>query len=265
MTTAFQIRGSDMMSGTGSNSAADVPPRGVGGGMPGAATEYKVLSDNGLEEHVAKGAMPAPDTIGGRAHQIPANTPLTVVEGDLFLVTNGGGGGLGDPLLRDPAVVLRDVDDGYVDPRVARDVYGVVSGQDGAPDVEATREQRASLRESRIGARPARDPLSVEQLEIGISVRAEDGHWACGYCAADLGVTSGNYRSACAERRRPIVEVFGELGMKVRDRASGPVVELSEYFCPECASCVRSDVGLEGSALAPAPELARSNAPGATV
>jgi N-methylhydantoinase B len=265
MTTAFQIRGSDTMSGTGSNSAADVPPRGVGGGMPGAATEYKVLSDIGLDEHVANGLMPAPDTIGGRTHEIPANTPLTVVEGDLFLVTNGGGGGLGDPLLRDPALVLRDVDDGYVDPRVARDIYGVVGGSGGEADMEATRDLRAKLREARLGAPPERDPLPVEQLEVGIGVRAEDGHWACGYCAAELGATSDNYRSACAERRRPIVEVFGELGMKVRERATGPVVVLSEYFCPECASCVRSDVGLEDSKLAPAPELAGSTAPGATV
>jgi hypothetical protein len=121
------------------------------------------------------------------------------------------------------------------------------------------------LRESRLGKQPGRDSLPVEQLEIGIGVRVEDGHWACGYCAGDLGATSGNYRSACTERRRPIVEVFDELGMKVRARDTGPVVVLSEYFCPECASCVRSDVGLEDSALASAPELVGSNASGATV
>ncbi|MEA2141945.1 MAG: N-methylhydantoinase [Solirubrobacteraceae bacterium] len=255
MTTAFQIRGADSMSGTGSNNCADVPPRGAGGGLPGAATDYKILTGVDIDTHVQGGAMPTPESIGGTPRDLPANTSLTVDEGDLFFVTNGGGGGLGDPLLRAPELVARDVTDGYVAAEFARDVYGVVVDDAGDADEDATRHARAQIREARIGRAPAGDVAPEDQREIGIGVRLNGSNWSCGYCAADLGAAAGNYRSACVERTRPIAEVFSELGMKVRSDPSAPTVVLSEYFCPECASSVRADVALEGADPAPAPEL----------
>jgi N-methylhydantoinase B len=42
-----------------------------------------------------------------------------------ILVRSGGGGGWGDPLQRDPSLVLRDVADGFISPAAARDEYGV--------------------------------------------------------------------------------------------------------------------------------------------
>ena len=42
-------------------------------------------------------------------------------------LSSPGGGGWGDPRDRDPALVLRDVEDGVVSPEAARDVYGVAS------------------------------------------------------------------------------------------------------------------------------------------
>ncbi len=44
-------------------------------------------------------------------------------------LSSPGGGGWGDPRTRDPALVLRDVEDGVVSPEAARDVYGVASRQ----------------------------------------------------------------------------------------------------------------------------------------
>ena len=75
------------------------------------------------------------------------------------------------------------------------------------------------------------------------------------YCGCGLGLASDNYRGACVARRRPVGDVFANLGMRVRTHESGPVVELSEYFCPDCGSCVRADIGLEGAEPPPAPEL----------
>jgi N-methylhydantoinase B len=255
MTTAMQIRGADQISGTICNSAADVPPRGAGGGMPGAATEYAILSDTCLDENVTPDTMPSPETIGGSRHDIPANTPLTIREGDVLHVTNGGGGGLGDPLLRDAEAVARDVADGYVDAVLAREVHGVIIGATGEADAEATAATRAEIRRERLGADLTRALLPREEIEVGIAVRSDDGHWQCGYCAGDLGGVSTNYRLACAERRRPVVEVFARLGMRVRSHEDGPSVVLSEYFCRGCGSCVRSDVSLDSSQMVRAPEL----------
>ena len=46
--------------------------------------------------------------------------------GDLISVRTGGGGGWGDPHLRPPEAVLKDVIDGYVSVASAKDVYHVV-------------------------------------------------------------------------------------------------------------------------------------------
>lgn len=51
---------------------------------------------------------------------------VPVRPGDTFERPSAGGGGLGDPLRRDPAAVLEDVIDGYVSPERAAIDYGVV-------------------------------------------------------------------------------------------------------------------------------------------
>lgn len=255
MTTAFMIYGSDEMSGTVSNNAADVPPRGSGGGMPGSATDYKILSGTEFERVVGEGRLPEPETIGGKPRKTPANATVTVKEGDVFHVTNGGGGGLGDPLLRDPAKVARDVADGYVLEHVARTVYGVVLGPDGLAGESATQAAREEIRRERLGGPPSRPLLAAEDIEVGVGVRVNGGTWACAYCAADLGPLSANYRSACLERTRPAPEALAEIGMHARWRSTDRVV-VSDYFCRACGSCVRTDVRLDGSGLAPAPQLA---------
>jgi N-methylhydantoinase B len=43
-----------------------------------------------------------------------------------------GGGGIGDPVKRDPEKVLEDVKDGYVTPRMAKSEYGVVIRRKGS-------------------------------------------------------------------------------------------------------------------------------------
>ena len=51
---------------------------------------------------------------------------VSVVPGDFFTRPSAGGGGFGDPLVRDPEAVLTDVADGYVSIGRARRDYGVV-------------------------------------------------------------------------------------------------------------------------------------------
>ncbi|HEY0699621.1 MAG TPA: hydantoinase B/oxoprolinase family protein, partial [Micromonospora sp.] len=45
--------------------------------------------------------------------------------GDRVTLLTAGGGGHGDPGQRDPEAVRRDVAEGYVSARAARDIYGV--------------------------------------------------------------------------------------------------------------------------------------------
>jgi N-methylhydantoinase B len=55
----------------------------------------------------------------------------SMVPGDRFVNRTAGGGGYGDPLLRDPESIVADVLDGYVSPESARDDYGVDVQPDG--------------------------------------------------------------------------------------------------------------------------------------
>jgi N-methylhydantoinase B len=69
--------------------------------------------------------------------------------GDCLRVETAIGGGYGDPLDRDPALVAEDVSEEYLTAEQAGRVYGVVTGPDGSVDEAATRARREELRASR--------------------------------------------------------------------------------------------------------------------
>ncbi len=88
---------------------------------------------------------------------LPSKLTMTMRRGDLFRHEVAGGGGWGDPLDRDPALVLRDVRNDFISPHQAREAYGVVlTGDPPALDTAATGALREAMRASR-GDRP--DPV----------------------------------------------------------------------------------------------------------
>ncbi|MGI8882362.1 MAG: hydantoinase B/oxoprolinase family protein [Jatrophihabitans sp.] len=68
----------------------------------------------------------------------------TLAAGERFINRTAGGGGYGDPLLREPAAVVADVLDGYVTPAAAERLYGVEVLADGSwrPTRERTDRSR---------------------------------------------------------------------------------------------------------------------------
>ncbi len=103
-------------------------PYGLEGGEPGAT------SSNLLQPS------------GGEAEEFPPMFSLDISAGDLFYHRTAGGGGWGDPLQRDPAAVTRDVLNEKVTPSAARERYGVVIGEDGTVDHDATAHLRSEMR-----------------------------------------------------------------------------------------------------------------------
>ncbi|MBO0752903.1 MAG: hydantoinase B/oxoprolinase family protein, partial [Bradyrhizobiaceae bacterium] len=96
------------------------PPKGRDGGGPGAPGRVELKSGAKLR---TKGLQIIP-------------------EGDRLVLSLPGGGGMGDPRQRDPALVARDVRDGLVSAAAARRDYKVVLAPDGAVDETATRQLR---------------------------------------------------------------------------------------------------------------------------
>ncbi|MGH2617817.1 MAG: hydantoinase B/oxoprolinase family protein [Thermomicrobiales bacterium] len=115
-------------------------PPGVQGGKPGRPG--RSLRNYGRGDEEVLGGWTAE---GDWRMCSFSNRPLP--RGDTFTNESPGGGGWGDPFVRDPALVLADVRDGYVSPERAQQDYGVViTTRDGAlvVDEQATRAIRAT-------------------------------------------------------------------------------------------------------------------------
>jgi N-methylhydantoinase B len=106
-------------------------PWGVDGGKYGGTSEKRLVRTDGTEEEL-------PSKVEG----------VPVSAGDKLVFSTAGGGGLGDPLERDPELVATEVRRGLVSREAAEDEYGVVLSA-GEVDEAATEERRATLREDR--------------------------------------------------------------------------------------------------------------------
>ncbi len=85
--------------------------------------------------------------------QVENSISVELPAGTVTAYQYGGGGGFGDPLLRDPEAVREDVLDEYVSVEAARDRYGVVlSGSAADGDVKIDYEATRLLREQRRAA-----------------------------------------------------------------------------------------------------------------
>jgi N-methylhydantoinase B len=100
------------------------PPQGRDGGGPGAGGRVELKSGATLR---AKGLQIIP-------------------QGDRLVLSLPGGGGMGDPLTRDPGLVAQDVRDGLVSVEAAWRDYGVAVSASGVVDQQATLALRAAAR-----------------------------------------------------------------------------------------------------------------------
>ena len=67
-----------------------------------------------------------------------------IPDGERLMLYMAGGGGMGNPKHRDPALVAQDVRGGLVSVDAAARDYGVVVSADGVLDASATKALRAA-------------------------------------------------------------------------------------------------------------------------
>ncbi|MEM3449006.1 MAG: hydantoinase B/oxoprolinase family protein [Nitrososphaerota archaeon] len=104
------------------------PPYSLFGGKPG--TLNRPLLNEGLPNE----------------RDLPAKGVVELKSGDFYTIYSSGGGGWGDPLDRDPQLVLDDVENGFVSIKKAREDYGVVISEDLKLDLESTQKLRSELK-----------------------------------------------------------------------------------------------------------------------
>ncbi len=108
-----------------------VPPWGVNGGEPGKRAR-KLLEKADGTTHI----------IGNKVEEVHVD------EGDQLHFITWGGGGWGDPLDRDPALVGKEIIQGLVTAEGAKD-YGVMASENGVVDLAASEALRSKLRAER--------------------------------------------------------------------------------------------------------------------
>jgi N-methylhydantoinase B len=137
-----------------------VPTAGIHGGYPSSGMYYGPISGTtvgaGLESGHLATCSEVEAEFADKFESLPSKAMWhgqrflhKGVDAEVFVMTNPGGGGFGDPLERDPRMVLDDIEEGIVSEAAAYSAYGVVIS-DGDVDLEATETRRSTLREERV-------------------------------------------------------------------------------------------------------------------
>ncbi|MDH4345138.1 MAG: hydantoinase B/oxoprolinase family protein [Thermoleophilia bacterium] len=108
---------------------SDHPPYGLAGGHPGATSQNRLQRADGTTS------------------ALPGMFSIVIDQGDVYEHRTAGGGGFGDPLERDPALIASDVANEKVTLEAARELYGVVLTAGGAIDRSETDGLRAERRQ----------------------------------------------------------------------------------------------------------------------
>ena len=240
---------------------------GIGGGYPGTAIEYVMNREAAHRERFAAGEMPT-DIL-----DVPGTIEYPDFKGndrqgvdDLYATVVTGSGGYGDPLEREAEVVAGDVQDGYVSQGAAAALYGVVTDPEGVLDEGATIATRERIRAERLACplgegsaeapaaaadaprRPYSEALSIAPTEgdgdadgRGVAVVT------CSRCGHALCDAADNYKDYARQKRMPVAEL--PRGIDPARYGMTETAELRQYFCPECAVLIESEVAIVGDPL----------------
>jgi N-methylhydantoinase B len=138
-----------------------VPTVGRSGGYPASGVYYGPVSDTPVWELLEGGQILTCSEIEERYGDSFESLPSKAmwegkrslhkgIGGEVFIQTTPGGGGFGDPHMRDPESVSVDVREGVVSEEAAYSLYGVVLADDGSADADATERRRTELRDERV-------------------------------------------------------------------------------------------------------------------
>ncbi|MBI2933976.1 MAG: hydantoinase B/oxoprolinase family protein [Chloroflexi bacterium] len=214
--------------------------QGLFGGYPGCHTAYIEF----MGSNVADLPYSLDSTSATEVRHVSFGT-VDLTRNDILYYRHTGGGGYGDPLDRDPELVLRDVLAGLVSRKAAEQSYGVVLNPRNRVDSQATSGRRLFMRKARLGdghelrAGIARKPVAASGCRISeyLQVAGVSGKKfiQCTWCGARICGASMKWKENCSTRKSP-VEIAGPL------RESNGQFHLLEFFCPGCATLLDVDV-----------------------
>ena len=232
--------------------------KGVMGAYPVPTIDYRILKDTNVYELFKRHQVPTdPSDLEAKEvlHLRGKSTASAIEYGDVVANRFPGGGGYGDPLLREPERVGRDIADGWVSVEAAWGIYAVVSDEEGKVDEEATSARRDEvLAERRTWKKvdengdlnASVEPLAstgkpAQPVHAVIEATDMDGErvLACSRCHRRLAPYRGNLKAGLLVDVSPITEVplISDPAFYIDDP-----VELRRYCCPGCQVMVLVEV-----------------------
>jgi N-methylhydantoinase B len=223
---------------------------GISGGYP-ANTAYDVLiRDSNVKALMDSGKLPGRlEDIQGNCEIIPPEGETDFFARDVYYTCWQGGGGHGDPLLRNPQRVQSDVREQKVSVEAARDIYGVsLEGETLEVDSEKTAGFRDELRRKRSGQKPA-IPIGkyrIDQREVQLRmddnlVATTNNQVLCVHCGTCVAMKGEHFLQRAAKQ-----EMLPSMaGPHIRDDAKLFVdqeVVLRQYYCPGCFTALHTEI-----------------------
>lgn len=239
-------------------SVAQPAAYGLSGGGPGSTLANWILRSSNIEQIFRAGqSVTADDEIESADVTVLAAKDQTMLAArDVHIGRLAGGGGYGDPLRRDPALVLADVLRGHVSDGVASSTYGVVIRDDEVA-AEETEQLRERLRGERLSESSPVTKVSERVLADATPVHpvvdtveavelAGERRLRCTDCHHDLGDYRDDFKTWTVMRERSIeaLSPLNKLGLV-------DVIVAREFFCPGCGAAVALDVQKRGDLILP--------------
>jgi N-methylhydantoinase B len=241
---------------------------GLGGGYPSCTNQFAILRESDVANRFARGEVPQRlEEMEGRLETFGPYAVTSMRDGDVYRTVSQGGGGYGDALDREPALVALDVERSLVSQTWAAQVYGVVLDAEGRVDGPATAARRDEIRAERRAATAAhgtpgggssRGPWSAESEGTRLnealfydpsgqaSIRCRCGH---ALCPADA-----PFKEAAAWAVFPVQRVGPEVNPT---HWNGARFELREFYCPGCYTLIEIEIARPDDPLLEDARLAR--------
>jgi N-methylhydantoinase B len=219
---------------------------GISGGYPGNQQYDVLVRGSDVRAHFERGRIPGElNELRGATEVVQPELETDMGWEDVYYTHWQAGGGLGDPLLRDPELVARDLAERKISGRAAHDIYGVVLGDDGQADLSATERRRAELRQRRAGDAAAGASPGQAAVQgatpLDENTVLQDDLVRCAHCGADLGDRGGEYLARALWREQDPLAA----GPNVRAEPSLFVdrqIVLRQAFCPSCQTVLLTEI-----------------------
>jgi len=242
---AYVVNDSDSITHYTTGGHTIIPGPSLFGGDPTSRTRYMMIRKAAVRETAARdGKMPADlDDLAGEHTNVSPKTGGIVQEtGDVFSLAWTSAAGFGDPLERDPQLVVQDIENAYISIEWATQRYGVCLDENGVLDTQKTESLRKRIIGKRLSAAAgseaplqtiAEAPGDIRVSEgLVIAKTGEEAFYTCTKCRTRIQNADENYKSGCITRVTNVKDVGLspiDPGLFIDDE-----IEYREYFCPGC-------------------------------